>query len=76
MEGYAKASDFTELYFYVLKMYVQQCQSKVINLAKIKSHGFENSPCPFLACTLEDMHSDRFHVNWALQTSLKNVGHM
>ena len=55
-EGYAKVSAFTELYFNVLKLYVQQCQSKVINYAKIKSQRFENSPCPFLTRILEDRH--------------------
>lgn len=69
-------SAFTELYFYVLILYVQQCQSQVINYAKIKSQGFQNSPCPFLTRILEDAHRGRFPVNSALQTSLKNVGHM
>lgn len=75
-EIYAKESAFMELYFYVLKLYVQQRQSKVINYARIKSQGFENSPCPFLTRILEDAHWGRFPVNSALQTSLKNVGHM
>ena len=69
-------SAFTELYSYVLKLYVQQRQSKVINYAKIKSQGFENSPCPFLTHILEDAHRGRFPVNSTLQTSLKNAGHM
>jgi len=65
-----------ELYFYVLKLYVQQRQSKVINCAKIKSQGFENSPCPFLTRILEDAHRGQYPVDKALQSSLKNVGHM
>lgn len=62
-EDYAKVSAFTELYSYVLKLYVQQHQSKVINYTKIKSQGFENSPCPFLTRILEDAHRGRFPVN-------------